>query len=548
MRAMAAVGMLVAAQLAACGSSDESSSTGLPPADGGPGGAGGAGGTGTAGSAGSAGTLITSEWSVYASGETGTPELELEVAASSQEAGGVFATPVASDALGNVYLSYMDPAATVTVVRKDPDGQLTTAVIEANSMVDPDHHNSSIGIDKYGYLHVVWGMHNSPWRYKVSSAPRDISSWDDIGPLAEGGASNSRGIPGIDVTYASFFKDRDGDLFVAFRHRVNTGGWDAGDESGGLARYAADADASQGRWTMLGGTSHPHASEPDNQPWGGKTLLWTGLDGVIGDGAYQSYMISHAASHDGRIHIAFAFNENNVQSWEVNHFGYAVSSDKGETWAGSDGQSFASLPMTDTSYDEVVSDPNNLWYQEPFVHVGGDGLPCVSAVNDTVSAAQWWHRSGSTWSQSDIGQGGFPGLVFADGYGTVYTFGWGSLLSTTDSGSTWNALAVNADAGDALPDYDYLNSTANVRFMDFSDGANKRVYTMRFPGHVWSTPIGSCPTALLFDGQAVGRNVGSIGALSWDEDWRCEGGALYVYSAAGKPSTRWTTPGVAAIF
>jgi hypothetical protein len=301
------------------------------------GGASGEGGpSGDGGAHGDAGPVLT-PWQGYASGETGTPTLEFEVQANSQESGGVFATPVASDDLGSIYLIWMDPNATVMVARKDPSGQVTTSVIETNSLIGPDHHNSSSEIDKYGYLHVVWGMHNSPWKYKVSTAPRDITKWDNIGPLSEapseGGAQNVRGVPGNDISYASFFKDRDGDLYLAFRHGVYLPGWNAGHQGGALARYSANPTASDGRWTMLGGTNYRYGTNPDNQPWGGRTLLWTGLDGVVGDAAYQSYMISHYVGHDGRIHIAWAFDENNTQGWEINHIGYAVSSDKGETWS-----------------------------------------------------------------------------------------------------------------------------------------------------------------------------------------------------------------------
>jgi hypothetical protein len=489
------------------------------------------------------GGLLLGNWSAYASGEIPTPVLEFEVPANAQEAGGVFASPVASDEFGNIYLSWMDPSATVKVARKDPSGQLTISVIETNSVIDQDHHNSSIGIDKYGYLHVVWGMHNSPWRYKVSRAPRDISTWDDIGPMSEGTSQNVRGLPGQDISYASFFKDKDRDLYVSFRHRVNTQGWDSGDESGGLARYSADATVANGRWRMLGGTNHPHATEPANQPWEGRTLLWTGLDGVIGDGAYQSYMIGHFADHGGRIHIAWAFDENNVQGWEVNHLGYAVSADKGETWSRANGQAITSLPMTDTNYDQVVGDPNNLWYQQPWVHVGSDGLPVVSALNNDETP-QWWRPANSTWARSDIGQGGGPARVFADGYGRIYTFGWDALYYKPDVNAAWAQVPAVSSPWDVIPDSDYLFSTANVRYMDFVNSATKRVYTMRFSGHVWKAPATTCPSSLLFDGQAGGRNVSSTAGLVWDMDWRCEGGSIYVYSAGGQPSTRWTKPGV----
>jgi hypothetical protein len=41
--------------------------------------------------------------------------------------------------------------------------------------------------------------------------------------------------------------------------------------------------------------------------------------------------------------------------------------------------------------------------------------------------------------------------------------------------------------------------------------------------------------------------VSSVAALAWDMDFCYEDEALYVYSAAGSPSARWTHPGVEAI-
>ncbi len=494
-------------------------------------------------------SLLTAGWTSVDSGEAGQPVLEFEVPAHAKDGAGCFASPVASDDLGNIYLAWLDPSVRVMVARKDPSGHVTTAVIEEHAAIDEDHCNASVGIDKYGFLHVVWGVHNSPWKYKVSRAPRDITAWDDIGPLREGSASNARGLPGVEVSYPSFFKDRDGDLYIAFRNRVSTKGWEAGDQSGGLARYAADPEARKGRWTMLGGTNHPHADNPELAAWGGRALLWTGRAGRPDSAAYQSYMISHAVGRDGRIHLAWAFNDNNVKGWEVNQFGYAVSADKGETWAGADGQRFPSLPMTDTHYDEVVNDRENVWYQMPFVFLDADGRPWVSASNSTRRVLQWWHRAGASWERSDAGQGGSPGRVFSDGYGRAYTFGRDVLWTTSDAGAHWTQRPVpSPGAWNAIPDYDYLDATANLRYMAFVDGPRKRVYTIRFPGHVWKAAVPSSPRSLRFDGRAGGRRVGSVADLSWDMDFCYENGTLYVYSAAGSPSARWGHPGIEAAF
>ena len=47
-------------------------------------------------------------------------------------------------------------------------------VIDRNTLNDKWHNSPSLGLDRDGYLHVAYNMHNMPWQYMVSQRPGDI--------------------------------------------------------------------------------------------------------------------------------------------------------------------------------------------------------------------------------------------------------------------------------------------------------------------------------------------------------------------------------------
>lgn len=184
-----------------------------------------------------------------------------------------FATPLAHRN-GAVYTINVEPAAGApnginlqTVVRKgvrQGAGYVwTQTVVEPRTLDDPYHNAGSIAVDRDGYIHIAYNMHNMPWQYAVSKRPEDISEFRFLGePLTNADLGTVRydnrtpfphigqaAIPGAQVTYPAFFYDRHKDLYVTYRFALKPK-LDFPDRvySGGLARY----DVKTRAWTALG--------------------------------------------------------------------------------------------------------------------------------------------------------------------------------------------------------------------------------------------------------------------------------------------------------
>lgn len=152
-----------------------------------------------------------------------------------------FATPLAYYQ-GSIYVVSVEPPLSNnngvnlrTVIRKGSERQgrwqWESAVIDEATLDDMYHTQASIAIDKEGYLHVVYNMHNMPWQYVVSKKPGDITSFDFKGDkisLAEKStvkhlnktpfpSIGTAAIPGNQITYPAFFYDRQGEIYLTYR-------------------------------------------------------------------------------------------------------------------------------------------------------------------------------------------------------------------------------------------------------------------------------------------------------------------------------------------
>lgn len=156
-----------------------------------------------------------------------------------------------------------------TVIRKgvrQPDATWTweSQVIEKRTILDTWHTQASIVVDKQGYVHVAYNMHNFPWQYAVSVKPYDISSFVFKGQLVSQQEidrskfenktffpdTGTASIPGNQITYPSFTKDRNGDLYVTYRFAVRPNrAFEERAFGAGIARYKVDTRT----WHSIGG-------------------------------------------------------------------------------------------------------------------------------------------------------------------------------------------------------------------------------------------------------------------------------------------------------
>ena len=205
----------------------------------------------------------------------GEVELVMQpVAISSQGDVSVFSTPVDVQN-GQVAIAYVTdadanttPGYLNTVVRKGKKvgsaWQWEATTLDTNTLLDPYHTQPSLAFDRNGYIHVAYNMHNLPWQYAISEQPFNASRFVFYGQAVSKHELDAlrlenkthypdRGqalIPGNQITYPAFFKNRAGDLFISYRYAMRPArNWTERSMASGLARF----DAATMTWAPVGG-------------------------------------------------------------------------------------------------------------------------------------------------------------------------------------------------------------------------------------------------------------------------------------------------------
>ena len=185
-------------------------------------------------------------------------------------------TPIATYN-GNVYIVNIEPGEDgdedgvnlhTTIHQGKPDitgaWSWTKTTLERRTIHDPWHTPPAVGIDKLGYIHVAYNMHNFPWQYSVSEQPDSINSFIFLGDkisleeIKKAKYENKTSfktngyssIPGNQITYPAFYTNNDGELFVTYRFAAKPAlNFESRTMSAGIAKY----DALTRQWTSLGG-------------------------------------------------------------------------------------------------------------------------------------------------------------------------------------------------------------------------------------------------------------------------------------------------------
>lgn len=190
----------------------------------------------------------------------------------------------------------------------------TSTVIERRTLHDPYHTQPSVAFDRDGYLHVVYNMHHVPWQYLVSSQPYQITSFAfggeavtlaDLDLVRKHNqthhfTSNGKAlIPGNQITYPAFTKDRHGDLYVTYRYATKPARrWEERAFAIGIAKY----DTLARRWQPL--------AEPLSLNQGDALM---GPDGrsathpFIFDEFFLPYLVTLAFDQDNTLHAIWTW-------------------------------------------------------------------------------------------------------------------------------------------------------------------------------------------------------------------------------------------------
>lgn len=368
---------------------------------------------------------------------------------------------------GNVYFAWVDKQLRTMIAKETPDGKVTTNVILSKSDADHNHSLPSLAVDKHGYIHVAYNMHQSRWKegdtrwqYKVSDRPEDISAFTYVG-------DTERTIPGHFITYPSFVKDNNGELYVSFRHRTPGDGQLQVVGSQGLA--IAKYDVSSKRWSMLGGTSYPR---------GEKTFFWSNSTRQKqGKGpGYHGYRAKIFFDRNNRMHI----------SWDVfiepgdwtSHIMYAYSDDGGNTFKKANGQTISPLPITPQNGDVVEAAPRGIYWTRTYVGVTKDGRPIVS-FEDVGSNSYYKVWNGDSWGTKKELPASRPALFFTDANGVMTAVDDGKFSRSWDEGETWKSYQMDMSSESTALDVEYLKQSGALRFQT-QVGDTIKVLTARF--------------------------------------------------------------------
>ena len=138
-----------------------------------------------------------------------------------------------------------------------------SSTLDRATLFDPYHTQPSVAVDRVGFIHVVYNMHHFPWQYSVSRSPMNVDSFEFAGEEFTFDAREmarvqnkthfpsigAARIPGSQITYPSFFKNRNGDLFVSYRYALKPARpWGERAYAYGLAGY----DVSRRIWIQHG--------------------------------------------------------------------------------------------------------------------------------------------------------------------------------------------------------------------------------------------------------------------------------------------------------
>jgi hypothetical protein len=376
-----------------------------------------------------------------------------------------------------IYISFVNPQGD-TVVGMKKQGQWTFSVIKPRTFLNPWHGQPSIAVDTQGFIHVVYNMHSTPWQYKVSQRPEDITSWEfrgqDAGTNPGAGTpqkagctgtcqSNWRGqgiaaIPGNQITYPFMTTDRNGVIYIAYRECFDCANGDYFQRqwSGGIARY----DVQSKTWKRVGKGVRPWAKDKDYVPLGIRMFF----------------------DPKNRMHVSWVWGKHYTATaggaafhQQPNYPSYTYSDDGGETFYRANGTRL-SLPISFAQSDRIVP-PS--WIQSPTkgyflgdTHMTADPQqqPYVIVhpltTSENVKRAFTTYSPGRGWSYPPTPLPWAAPRLFFDTSGMMTAISSGIRFHRRkDAGQSWAIFPLDIGGGPfhVMPDVAYFMQTNQFR-------------------------------------------------------------------------------------
>ena len=350
-----------------------------------------------------------------------------------------------------------------TVVRKGcrnekQEWSWTTHDLDSKTLDDPWHTQPSIAVDRSGYIHVAYNMHNMPWQYAVSKQPEDISAFrfrgeglkeDQLYAVKHLNKTPFPGvgtaaIPGNQITYPGFFPDCNGDLYItyrfalrpkrSFRDRVF---------SAGIARY----DISVKQWAAIGGEiaiSRKDATWKGPQAFRRQRVFATANQ-------WTAYYPHLTFDRDNGMHVTWMWRKGGAGA-DVSHPSYAYSPDGGNTFFRADGTQYM-LPISVHKAGLFVRHEAESRFIAPTdIAVDRQKSPyVVFGIIGKGNCTTHFDRLSNSWTRPEPAPSGASAIEF-DGKGRLWAFSSGlTIYMKPARRSKW--MRVHQDAGSGVYGY-----------------------------------------------------------------------------------------------
>ncbi len=348
------------------------------------------------------------------------------------------------------------------------------AIVERSNMNNPYHAQPSIAIDPYGFIHIVYNMHSSPWQYSISKNPEDISSWVFKGQPLNGIHSQiqstivtgkgTASIPGNRISYPYLATDNNGDIYIAYREALkNARKVKYGDRqwSLGISKY----NVINKTWHRIGGNNIrvPFASEAGYRP----------------QVAYLSF------DRNNRMHVSWNwYVEYDLDgSNKKNVISYAYSDDGGRNFKKTNGDKL-DVPLTRETSEKIIEPDFYLSYTKVAGKLNGDPVVLIMPKppsRKSRSLVSFHPVSG--WSRPvDLPYGATD--FYIDNDDSIIAISSGVRVHKKPNGSSqWETKEVNVSEGPYTfwMDKSYAHMSGELRILAQSNSNNRLyIYTVTF--------------------------------------------------------------------
>lgn len=319
---------------------------------------------------------------------------------------------------GKTFVTWLDRVADIQIRALDQKTGGWSETILIGKGVD-NHSGPAITMDSQGRLHVVYGPHHGPFKYRTTQRPHDISAWTPVEEV------------GVYATYPSLVCGPDDTLHLTYR--------------GGKMprRLMYQRRSRDGDW------SEPVEVVDSKAPAG-----------------YTQYGNALAVDATNTLHLVFHIYDLHPAGGKA--AGYLRSPDGGRTWQTAEGVA-VTLPATPKTPCFFAQSPE-LNMRTSNVALSPQGRPFVftSQLKQRPPGATLWHHDGGAWQRRDLLPDlakTFPeravamhGTLTFDKTGRLYLAvvtgppsggGWGSasweavLMTSNDQGQTFETQALS---------------------------------------------------------------------------------------------------------